>query len=35
MKAKTFFLSTLMFILILINSIGIKAQTVKSNLDQV
>jgi hypothetical protein len=35
MKTKTFFLTTVMFVLLLIGSTGIQAQTAKSNLDQV
>ena len=35
MKTKTFFLTTMMFVFLLICSTGIQAQTAKSNLDQV
>ena len=35
MKTKTFFLTTIMFVLILTCSTGIQAQTAKTNLDQV
>ena len=35
MKTKTFFLTTMMFVFLLICSSGIHAQTAKSNLDQV
>ena len=34
MKAKTFFLTTLMFVFLLMSSTGMHAQTVKSTLDQ-
>ena len=34
MKTKTFFLTTLMFVFLLICSTGIHAQTATSNLDQ-
>lgn len=35
MKTKTFFLTTMMFVFLLICSTGINAQTAKANLDQV
>jgi len=35
MKTKTFFLTTMIFVFLLICSTGIQAQTAKSNLDQV